>query len=72
MPGFGPTKRQDLVRNLKKLGFVGPFSGGKHQFMYREDVTVVIPNPHQSDIGRDLLTRILRQAGVSRDDWERL
>ena len=72
MPGFGPIKRTDLVRNLKRLGFAGPYSGGRHQFMYREDVTVVLPNPHQSDIGRDLLARILRQAGVNRDDWERL
>ena len=29
-----------------------------------------IPNPHQGDIGRDLLARILREAGISRDDWE--
>jgi predicted RNA binding protein YcfA (HicA-like mRNA interferase family) len=72
MPVFGPTKRTELVRNLKRLGFVGPYSGGKHQFMYRGDVTVVLPNPHQSDIGRDLLARILRQAGISRADWEQV
>jgi hypothetical protein len=30
------------------------------------------PIPHQGDIGRDLLARILRQAGVDRDEWERL
>jgi predicted RNA binding protein YcfA (HicA-like mRNA interferase family) len=72
MPVFGPTKRTELIRNLKRLGFAGPYSGGKHQFMYRGDVTVVLPNPHQSDIGRDLLARILRQAGIDRADWERL
>ena len=62
MAVFGPIKRQNLVRNLKKLGFAGPFSGGKHQFMYRGDVTVVLPNPHQSDIGRELLGYCGRQA----------
>jgi predicted RNA binding protein YcfA (HicA-like mRNA interferase family) len=31
---------------------------------------VTIPNPHQGDIGVGLLTRILRQAGVSREEWE--
>jgi predicted RNA binding protein YcfA (HicA-like mRNA interferase family) len=72
MPVFGPTKRTELVHNLKRLGFAGPYSGGKHQFMYRGNVTVVLPNPHQSDIGRDLLARILRHAGISRADWERL
>jgi predicted RNA binding protein YcfA (HicA-like mRNA interferase family) len=72
MPAFGPVKRPELIRGLKALGFLGPFSGGKHQFMYRQSVTIVLPNPHQSDIGRELLARILRQAGISREDWERL
>ena len=34
--------------------------------------TLRIPNPHESDIGVGLLTRILKQAGVLRQDWERL
>jgi predicted RNA binding protein YcfA (HicA-like mRNA interferase family) len=72
MPPFGPVSRKDLVRHLLRLGFDGPFSGGKHQFMIRGDVTVRIPNPHRGDIGRELLIRILRQAGVDRDEWERL
>ena len=46
--------------------------GGKHQFMVRGDVTVRIPNPHRGDIGVDLVTRILRQAGVTRAEWESL
>jgi hypothetical protein len=70
MPPFGPIRRAELVRALRSLGFDGPFSGGKHQFMIRGTVSLRIPNPHQVDIGRDLLARILRQAGVDRDDWE--
>ncbi|MFH1734879.1 MAG: type II toxin-antitoxin system HicA family toxin, partial [bacterium] len=62
MPKFGPTKRKDLIRNPKKLGWKGPFSGGKHQFMQKGDLTLRIPNPHQGDIGKELLIRILRQA----------
>jgi hypothetical protein len=38
--------------------------------MIRRDVTVRIPNPHGRDIGVALLTRILRQAGISREEWE--
>ncbi len=72
MPKFGAVKRRKLIRCLKHLGFEGPFTGGKHQFMVRGDVAVRMPNPHQGDIGKDLLSRILRQAGVSRDEWERL
>ncbi len=72
MPPFGPVKRKDLVRYLRQVGFDGPYSGGKHPFMVKGDVTIRVPNPHQADIGRELLTRILRQAGLSKDDWERL
>jgi phosphoenolpyruvate carboxylase len=40
--------------------------------MVKDDITIRIPNPHQAEIGRELLLRILRQAGISRDDWEKL
>ena len=36
MPHFGPVRRKDLIRYLVKLGFNGPFSGGRHEFMLRE------------------------------------
>jgi predicted RNA binding protein YcfA (HicA-like mRNA interferase family) len=72
MPPFGPISRGNLVRALRKAGFEGPFEGGKHAFMVRGNLTLSIPNPHRGDIGRDLLSRILRQAGVSREEWDRL
>jgi len=55
-----------------KMGFEGPYSGGKHQFMLKGNVTLTIPNPHKKDIGRELLSRILRQARISHKEWERL
>jgi len=72
MPPFGPISRRDLIRNLKDLGFDGPYSGGKHQYMIRGQIRLRVPNPHQGDIGPGLLTRILRQAGIPREDWEQL
>ena len=72
MPPFGPVSRRDLVRALLQLGFDGPFSGGKHSFMVRGNVTIRIPNPHRGDVGRELLARILRQAGITREEWQRL
>lgn len=72
MPKVGPISRTNLVSYLREIGFDGPFAGGKHQFMVRGDVTVRIPNPHRGDIGVDLVTRILRQAGVTRAEWESL
>lgn len=40
--------------------------------MQRGDLVLTIPNPHADGIGKDLLSRILKQAGVSREDWERV
>ncbi len=72
MPTFGPIKQKDLIYYFKKLGFEGPFSGGRHQFMTRENLSITIPNPHKSDIGRELLLRILRQANIKKEEWEKL
>lgn len=72
MPKFGPIKRRELIHFLRQLGFRGPYAGGKHQFMVKESVRVRIPNPHQSDIGKNLLKKILVEAGVSREQWEQL
>ena len=72
MPPLGPISRRDLVRHLRRLGFEGPYSGGKHQFMVRGELTLRVPNPHRSDVGKELLSRILRQAGIDREEWEGL
>ncbi len=70
MPRFGPVSRRDLVRGLRRLGLDGPGQGGRHEYMRRGNVAVTIPNPHRGDIGIGLLARVLRQAGVSREEWE--
>lgn len=72
MPRLGPVKRKDLIRYLRAIGFEGPYSGRKHQFMIRGQITLRVPNPHQRDIGKELLSRILRQAKIDRDTWESL
>lgn len=72
MPPFGPTSRKELIRALRVAGFDGPYSGGKYPFMLKGDITLTLPNVHKGDIGRNLLARILRQAGISREEWERL
>jgi predicted RNA binding protein YcfA (HicA-like mRNA interferase family) len=58
-----------LVQRLRGLGFEGPYAGGRHPQMRRGDLTLIMPNPHEGDIGVGLLLRILRQADVSRDEW---
>jgi predicted RNA binding protein YcfA (HicA-like mRNA interferase family) len=74
MPPFGPIRRKDFIRLLKELGFIGPYSGGRHEFMLRESdrLRLTMPNPHKGEIGKSLLAELLREAGISRADWERL
>jgi predicted RNA binding protein YcfA (HicA-like mRNA interferase family) len=72
MPAFGSIKRKDLIRTLKQAGFNGPHAGGKHEFMVKGNLRLTLPNPHQGEINKDLLSRILKQAGISRDEWEEL
>ncbi len=50
MPPFGPIKRRNLIETLRQLGFTGPYSGGKHQFMVKSALRLRIPNPHQGDV----------------------
>lgn len=64
--------RRDLIAKFHLLGFEGPFVGGKHQFMKKGILKVRIPNPHRSDIDATLLKRMLRQAGISEDEWNSL
>jgi predicted RNA binding protein YcfA (HicA-like mRNA interferase family) len=72
MPSFGPIRRRELIQYLRQLGFLGPYSGSKHQFMIKENLRVRIPNSHREDIGRNLLREILREAGISMAEWESL
>ncbi len=57
MPAWKPLKRRELIAALRRVGFRGPYSGGRHEFMQK---------------GSLVLTIILRQAGIPRSDWEKL
>ena len=72
MPRLGPIKREQLIRYLRTLGFKGPYSGSRHQFMKKDQIRLWIPNPHHGEIGKEFLSRILKQADVSRETWEKL
>ncbi len=70
MPRLAPVSRRDFIRRLRNIGFEGPFSGGRHEFMMRGARRLTLPNPHRSDISKDLLSRLLRQVEVTREEWE--
>ena len=55
MPSWRPVKRGELVAALRRAGFAGPYSGGRHEFMQKGDLVLAIQNPHGGDIGLTLL-----------------
>lgn len=64
-----PITRRELVKRLRNLGWNGPFSGGKHEFMVRGAMKLPIPNPHGGVLGVGMVSEILRETEISREDW---
>ena len=69
MTRLKPVSWREFVQRMRELGFEGPYAGGRHPQMRRGNITVIIPNPHEGVIGVGFLQRILRQAGVTREEW---
>lgn len=65
---------RELVRFLKKQGFVEERQTGSHLTLRHEArrVNVTIPVHSGVDIGRGLALRILKDAGFSADDYMKL
>ena len=64
--------RKELIRKFKALGYSGPLSGGRHQFMIKGKKKIRIPNPHGSgDLDISLVKEILRQAAISNEEWDK-
>lgn len=53
MSAFGAIKRRKLIRHLRKQGFKGPYSGGRHQYMVKGQLRLPIPNPHKGTLAED-------------------
>ena len=63
MPPLTPIRRNDFIRRLRALGWEGPLSGGKHQYLVKGVGKLPIPNPHGGDIS------VGNEIGVSREEW---
>ena len=65
-----PISRRELIRRFRSLGFTGPMSGGRRQFMKKGALKVRVPNPHKSDtVDGALVREILRQASIGLEQW---
>jgi predicted RNA binding protein YcfA (HicA-like mRNA interferase family) len=72
MPTWRPLSRRELIVALKAAGFSDLQAGGKHEYVERNGLRVYVPNPHKGDIGVGFLSRILKQAGITKEEWESL
>ncbi len=69
MSRITPLKPEEVIRKLKKLGFVGPIPGGKHTRMVHLEKQIIIPIHKCQDISVGLIRQIINETGVSREKW---
>ena len=73
MSRWTPCKRSDFIRRLLKVGFTGPFSGTRHQFLVYNQHRLAIPSNTEYSVGQ--LRMLIREAErilgrtVSLDEW---
>lgn len=72
MPLPRQTPYPELLRKLRALGFEGPLPGGKHPIMKQGAHKIHVPNPHAGELHVSLLRRLLKQWGVTEEEWERV
>ena len=74
MPKLTPLKAEEVMKKLRRLGFSGPFPGGKHVRMVHLEKAKIIPVPvHKGkDVSVGLIREIINELGISREEWIRL
>jgi len=76
MARWRPVKRRDFIRKLRALGFEGPYSGTRHQFMVLGQHRQTIPTHSEYSIPQIRL--LIRQVEsilarpISMDEWNSL
>jgi predicted RNA binding protein YcfA (HicA-like mRNA interferase family) len=60
-----PVRPREIIRFLESLGFVGVRQQGSHKFFRHPDGrTATVPDHRGEDLGRGILAKILRDAGI--------
>lgn len=63
---------KELIRRLKAFGFQGPVWGTKHPFMVKGALKMHIPSDHGTDISAGLITKIVRDARINKEEWDQV
>jgi predicted RNA binding protein YcfA (HicA-like mRNA interferase family) len=73
---WSPCKRNDFIRRLRQLGFEGPYSGSKHQFMIFGHQRLTVPSNKEYSVPQ--LRMMLREVEdilgrkIAADEWDGL
>ena len=76
MSRWAPCKRDDFIRRLRRMGFQGPLSGGRHQFLVHDQQRLTIPSNAEYSVPQ--LRMMLREVAVivgheiTLDQWNAL
>ena len=76
MRQWNSCKRNDFIRRLRQLGFDGPYSGSKHQFMVSEHNRLTVPSNKEYSVPQ--LRMMLREVEdilgreIGADEWNDL
>jgi predicted RNA binding protein YcfA (HicA-like mRNA interferase family) len=74
MSTLSPLKPIEVARKLRRLGFVGPVPGGRHMRMVHLETGKIVPIPmHKGrDVSIGLIQAIVREVGVTPEEWAEL
>ncbi len=76
MSRWQPCKRRDFIKRLRQLGFNGPYSGTRHQFMVYEHHRLAIPSNSEYSVPqlRMMLneTQAILGRSVDEKEWNNL
>lgn len=71
-----PCKRRDFIRCLIKLGYTGPYSGTRHQFLIFKKYRLNIPSNSEYSVPqlKMMLKEVKEITGrqISIDEWNKL
>ncbi len=71
MSRLTPLKPKEVIRKLRRLGYVGPVSGGKHVRMVHLETGQIVPIPvhGKKDVSVGVIREIIKQIGITREEW---
>lgn len=76
MSRWTPCKRRDFIRKIRKLGFDGPYSGTRHQFMIWKQDRLTVPSNAEYSVPqlKMMLLEItdIIEREITLDEWQNL